>query len=286
MTTSTLPPPSTPSTPPPPPPDRGNRPAPTPRARTAWKAAASIAAAVVLMWGLNLAVTQIAHEERTTTTEFDAAGLTTLDVHIGSGSLTVVGTDSEVVKVTARISDGLRSTSQSQTVNGDRLELRGSCYAFLTSFCNVDYTVELPSRMAVRARLDNDDIRLRGVSGDVDVRTENGSITVSGSGAGAMTLSSDNGSVTGTDLRASSVSARTSNGGVALGFARAPSIVDASSDNGDVTVTVPDDASTYALTTGSSNGSAAAPIRTDPDSSRRITAQSSNGDVLVTYRLP
>ena len=70
--------------------------------------AASLAAAAVLLWGLSLAVTQIAHEERTTTSEFDAAGLSTLDVHIDSGSLTVVGTDADVVKVTARISDGLR----------------------------------------------------------------------------------------------------------------------------------------------------------------------------------
>jgi hypothetical protein len=248
--------------------------------------AASITAVVVLLWGLSLAVTQVAHEERTTTSEFDAAGLSTLDVRVDSGSLTVIGTDTDVVKVTARISDGLRSTSERQTVNGDRLELRGSCPAFLSSFCTVDYTVELPARMIVTARLDNDGIRLTGVTGDIDVRSSNGGITVRGSGDGTVLMRSDNGNVTGTDLRAAVVEGHSDNGEVSLGFVDAPRAVEATSDNGDVTVTVPDDASTYAVITSSSDGSTAAPVRTDPGSSRRITAKSSNGDVLVTYGSP
>jgi hypothetical protein len=241
---------------------------------------------VVLAWGLSLAMTQIAHEERTTTTELDAAGLSTLDVRIDSGTLTVVGTDTDVVKVTARISDGLRATSESQTVNGDRLELRASCPAFLSNFCNVDYTVELPARIIVRARLENDGIRLTGVTGDIDVRSANGGVTVRGSGDGTVTMRSDNGNVTGTDLRAAVVDAHSDNGDVSLSFRKAPRTVEATGDNGSVTVTVPDDATTYAVTTSSSNGSTAAPIRTDPNSSRRITARSSNGDVLVTYGSP
>ena len=278
MTTSTLPPPAAPGP--------IGRQAPTPRARTAWKVAASITAVVVLLWGLSLAVTQIAHEEHTTSTEFDAGGLSTLDVRIDSGSLTVVGTDGDVVKVTARISDGLRATSESQTMNGDRLELRASCPGFLSNFCTVDYTVEMPSRMSVRARLDNDGIRLTGTTGDIDVRSANGGITVRGSGDGTVLAHSDNGNVTGTDLRAGVVEAHSDNGEVSLGFLDAPRAVEATSDNGDVTVTVPDDASAYTVTTSSSNGSTAAPVRTDPGSSRRITAKSSNGDVLVNYGSP
>ena len=239
---------------------------------------------VVLSWGASLAVTQLAHEERTTTSEFDAAGLRTLDVHVDEGSLTVVGTDDDVVRVTSRISDGLRSTSASQTVDGDTLELRGSCPVFLSNFCSVDYTVEMPSRLAVRARLENNGIRLTGVEGDVDLGTDNGSIRLQGSGRGTVVLSSDNGSVTGTDLRASDVTARTGNGDIALSFERSPFLVEARSDNGGVDVEVPDDGTSYAVTTRSSDGSTAAPIRTDPDSARRITATSSNGDVQVTYR--
>jgi len=238
---------------------------------------------VVLLWGATQAVAQLAHEEHTTSTEYAAAGLTTLDVALDSGSLTVVGTDADVVKVTAHISDGLRATSERQTVNGDRLELRGGCTALFSNFCSVAYTVELPADMAIRARLDNDDIRLSGVDGDLDLHTDNGSVTIRGSGAGTLALSSDNGDVTALDLRARDVDADSDNGEVSLSFARTPSTVKATSDNGDVNVVVPDDGTSYAVVTSSSNGSTAAPIRTDPDSARRITAKSQNGDVLVTY---
>lgn len=283
MATSTLAPP-----PPPPGPPTGGPPSPPPaasrRARTAWLVAASLAAVAVLLWGVSTTVTQIAHEERTTTTEHDATGIALLDVAIDSGSLTVVGTDTDRITVTARISDGLRPTSERQEVDGDRLILRGGCPAFLSNFCNVDYAVEVPTGTAVKARLDNDGARLTGVAGDLDVRSENGGITVRGSGRGIVRLRSDNGSVSGTDLRAVEVDAHSDNGRVELSFLEPPTTVEATSSNGDVTVEVPDDGTAYAVDTGSANGSGAAAIRTDPDSTRRIRVASDNGDVLIAYR--
>jgi hypothetical protein len=239
----------------------------------------------VLLWGLSTAVTQIAHEERTTVTEHDAAGIELLDVAIDSGSLTVVGTDTDTITVTARISDGLRSTSERQEIDGDRLVLRGGCPAFLSNFCNVDYTVEVPERLAVKARLDNDGARLTGVHGNLDVRSDNGRVEVRGSGEGVAVLRSSNGSVVGTDLRATEVDAHSDNGRVELTFLDPPSTVEATSDNGDVTVEVPDDGTAYVVDTGSANGSGATAVRTDPDSTRRIRVASDNGDVLVTYRV-
>ena len=136
-------------------------------------------------------MTQIAHEERTTTTEFDATGLSTLDVHIDSGSLTVVGTDTDIVKVTARISDGLRPTSERQTVDGDRLELRAACPAFLSSFCNVAYTVEVPGPDGRCGPGSTTTTSASPAStGDIDVHTDNGGVTVRGSGDGDLTLRS------------------------------------------------------------------------------------------------
>jgi hypothetical protein len=275
--TATLP------TPPPPPPP----PAParlSHRARTAWRAAASIAAVAVLLWGASTALTQLAHEERTTTAEYDAAGLTTLDVAIDSGSLTVVGTDTDRITVTARISDGLRSTSESEELDGDRLVLRGGCPAFLSNFCSVDYTVEVPEGLAVRARLDNDGARVTGVRGDLDLRSDNGRVEVRGSGDGVVVLRSSNGSVLATDLRAAEVDAHSDNGRVELSFLEPPTTVEGTSSNGDVTVEVPDDGAAYVVDTGSANGSSATAVRTDPESTRRIRVASDNGDVLVSYR--
>ena len=88
----------------------------------------------------------------------------------------------------------------------------------------------------MRARLDNDGIRLTGVTGDIDVRSANGGVTVRGSGDGTLALRSDNGNVTGTDLRASVVDAHSDNGNVSLAFHDAPTAVEATGDNGPVTV--------------------------------------------------
>ena len=262
-------------------PPRGGRPA------TTWKVLAGLAAVIVLILGTLQVVALLAHEERTTMTTYDAGGLTTLDVDVDDGTLTVVGTDDSrgpgTITVTARISDGLQSTSERQTVAGDRLELRGRCPGFISNFCRVSYTVELPSSMAVRARSDNGDIRLTAMVGDLDLRSDNGSVSVRGSGPGLVRLGTDNGSVDATDLRAATVAATSDNGAVSLAFARSPVAVEATSDNGAVTVVVPDDGSSYSVDIASSNGSTAAPIRTDPSAARSLRARSDNGDVLVTY---
>lgn len=256
---------------------------PSRKVSIAWKVAASLAALWAVAWGAAQVVTQLAHEEHTTVTEYDAAGLTTLDVATDAGSVTVVGTTSDTIRVTAHISDGLRATDERQEVDGDRLVLRTGCPAFFSSFCNVTYTVELPARMDLRIRLDNDDIRVTGVEGGVDAHTDNGNVLVRGSGASELVLSSDNGTVEAVDLRATDVQAGSENGDVDLTFLRPPTAVRATSDNGDVTVEVPDDGTEYAVDVGSDNGSSAAPIRTDPSSRRSITVRSDNGDVLVTY---
>jgi hypothetical protein len=251
---------------------------------TAWKVAASVFAVLLLGWGTLQVVSQLAHEERTTSTTFDAAGLTVLDVQVDSGSINVVGTDAEDVTVTARISDGLLSTAERQTIVGDRLELRGRCPGPVSNFCDVAYTIEVPARMGVYARSENDSIRLTGVEGDIDARSNNGPVVVRGSGEGRLRLATDNGTVDGTDLRAAEVDADTDNGSVTLVFARPPTAVEATSDNGDVTVAVPDDGTAYAVDVATSRGSDAAPIRTDPSSRRTIRVRSDNGSVLITYR--
>jgi len=244
---------------------------------------ASIGAALALVWGVSQVVVQLAHDERTTTTEHDAAGVRTVDVRVDNGAIDVVGTDSDRIRVVARISDGLRATKESQTVVGDVLELRGDCPVFFTSFCNVAYTVEVPAGTAVTARTNNDNITIDGVLGPVDARSGNGRVEVRGSGTGPVKLGTDNGRVVGTDLRATDVDARSDNGTVELAFRDAPDHVRATTDNGSVRVTIPDDGGAYVVDVDTDNGSASAPIRTDPAASRTITARSDNGSVLVTY---
>lgn len=228
---------------------------------------------------------QLAHEERTTTTEHSAQGVRAVDVRVENGAITVVGTTDDTIRVTARISDGLRATGESQTVVGDVLELRGGCPVVFTSFCNVAYTVEVPADLAVTARTNNDDITIDGVLGTIDARSGNGRVEVRGAGTQPLRLGTDNGRVVGIDLRSASVDASSDNGTVELSFRDAPDHVRASTDNGSVRIAIPDDGGSYLVEVDTDNGSASAPIRTDPNATRTITGRSDNGDVLITYAL-
>jgi hypothetical protein len=270
-----------PPQPPPPGPPRSPS-AGRPGVRWAWRVGGGLVAVVVLGFGLLQAVAQLAHEEETVVRHLDGAGLRQLDVHNSAGSVHVVGTSGDEVTVRARVSHGLRATQQSVDVDGDRLELRGSCPILGSNFCGVTYTVEVPERMAVRIRADNR-ISVSDVTGDVDASTDNGRIEAARID-GDVALHSDNGRVIGTDLRAGTAHGESDNGRVELAFLAAPHTVTARSDNGRVEVVLPDTPDDYVVDVQSDNGTAATPdIRTDPDAERTVTASSDNGDVTVRY---
>jgi hypothetical protein len=59
----------------------------------------------------------------------------------------------------------------------------------------------------------------------------------------------------------------------------APTNVQASSDGGDVEIALPDTPDAYRVQLSSDGGETSGPIRTDPTSSRVITASSNGGNV-------
>ena len=118
-------------------------------------------------------VTVLAHEERTETFAFPAAGLTTVDVATANGAVRITTTDADEVVVRARISEGLRRTGAEQQVIGDTLQLRASCPNFGSNWCAVDYTLEVPRHLALVIRTDDgpiegSDLRSATVDADAD----------------------------------------------------------------------------------------------------------------------
>lgn len=95
--------------------------------------------------------------------------------------------------------------------------------------------------------------------------------------------SSDNGDITVDDATAN-VRAVTANGEVDVSVAAGVDQVIATSDNGDVTVAIPDDTLAWNVQASTSNGDRSANVRIDPTSPRTIDATSDNGDVTVRYR--
>jgi hypothetical protein len=248
-----------------------------------WRIGGSLVAVGVLGFGTMQSVAQLAHEEETVVRHFDGAGLRMVEVHDGSGSVHIVGTQGDRVTVRARVSHGLRSTGESARMEGDRLVLRGSCPVIASNFCEVDYTVVVPEDVDVLVRADGR-ISVSDVTGDVEASTGDGRVEAARID-GDVDLSSDNGRVVGTDLRAGTARADSDNGRVELSFLAPPQTVSATSDNGSVEVVLPRTAAYYRIDEVSSdNGTAATPeINIRPASDRSITATSDNGDVTVRY---
>jgi len=237
----------------------------------------SAVAALTLAWGTLQVVSRLAHAESTIELTYAAGDVTSVDIRVDSGRIRVVASPNDTVRVTARISDGLTATGNSQDLDGGRLVLRGDCNWLLSSFCSVQYTVEVPAGVSVHARTHNDDVVLTGIDGDVDARSSNGDVRVEGGRPGSLRIGSSNGDVRAIDVGAAQVDASSSNGNVQVTLDDAPDTVRATSSNGDVDVVVPEDRSAYAVDAGSSNGGRAVTIRTDPTSSRTIVARSSTG---------
>ena len=249
-----------------------------PTVKNAWRIGGSLLAVAALGFGTVNTVTVLGHRKETVVTVVDQP-VSTLDVS-GDGKVQVIGGDVSEITVTAEIDHGIRETQHSVDVEGDRLVVRSSCPIFLTSFCHVGYTIEVPADIDVVVHSDNGSVAITDVIGSIDAQSDNGELRIEG-GTGELTLDSDNGSIEASGLEASTVFARSDNGRIELDFAAAPRSVDVSSSNGSVDVVVPQGSGPYVVDADSSNGSVDTLVRTDPDAERSIRAHSSNGDVRV-----
>jgi hypothetical protein len=213
--------------------------------RTAWLLGGSLFSVAAISFGAVNLVDLLAHEQSHVHVEF-ADSVRTLDVDSDGGSIHIEGTDATTVTVDAAISEGLRRGRHSEQVEGDRLVVRATCPAFLSQWCGVTYTIRVPRTTSVV------------------VRSSDGSITVTG-------------------LASASVDARSSDGAVRIAFDAPPQHVVASSDDGGITVVVPDTPDPYLVDASSSDGGTDVRVRTDPTSTRVIDAHSSDGRVTVRY---
>jgi Putative adhesin len=248
-----------------------------------WHVVGGAFALCTVAWAGFNTVTLLAHEERTEITTYDAASVRAIDVDNSAGSVTIHGSsERDEITVTARISEGLRTTGERQELSGDQLELQASCPVFGGDWCRVSYTIEAPADLDVRVDTDNGRIEVLGLDGLVDLDADNGGVEVVDV-TGDLTIAGDNGSITASELASGTVVAETDNGSLTLEFVEPPSSVEARSDNGSVEVVVPDSEVAYRLDVTTDNGDVSDNIRTNPDSDRSILAETDNGDATVRY---
>ena len=160
--------------------------------------------------------------------------------------------------------------------------MRAAAIGATSVHCSVDVTAHVPAGVRLVVTSDNGLQQVRNMSGNVTASSDNGDLRVSNV-SGALTMTTDNGDVTATALTSPRVRLDTDNGSARLSFDQAPTSVTTHADNGDVTVGLPAPDVAYDLRTMTDNGTVSTPIKTDPTSSRRISATSDNGNITIRY---
>jgi hypothetical protein len=251
--------------------------------RVLWLAGASLIAVPMLVFGTYEVASAIAHEERTVSDSVPAAGLTGVDVEASTGSVHVIGVeDSNTVNVRSRVSDGLRPTGYRTFVRDGRLVVRSTCPVYGSSWCSVSSTIEMPSDLGLSIQADGG-VEVSDVHGGVSAHADGGSVTATRV-SGTLDLSSDQGRVEASGIDADHVVATSDQGRVDLTFTNSPRSVEARSDQGSVTVVLPEEPGiVYATTLETDRGSAQSLIVQDHRSDRTIIATSDQGDVTVSY---
>jgi Toastrack DUF4097 len=167
-----------------------------------------------------------------------------------------------------------------ERIEGDHLQLGIRCPNFIVVRCESRYELKVPP--SVNLQIDNPDgeIRVSGVRGTMDLRSDSGSITLQG-GSGTARLSSNDGAIRATGLAATTVDASSDSGRIALDLTVVPQRVVARAKDGAIQVQVPAGPTAYRVNASSRDGRVTIAVPTDPDSPRLITAASDSGSVIV-----
>lgn len=202
-----------------------------------------------------------------------------IDFTMPSGDITLTAGASGSVVVNRDLKWDKTEPTVSEVWAGDTLQITVSCAS--QPHCSVDYTVQVPSTVAVQTHTDDGDVNVTDLTGGVNINDTTGDVNLTGVG-GQIQVDSDTGTVTGTGLQSTSVGVQGQDGDVALGFSAVPETVSATTDTGRVHVTVPADGSIgYEVQAATTTGQRTVSVQEESGSPHTITAKTTDGDVTV-----
>ncbi|GIH92100.1 DUF4097 family beta strand repeat-containing protein [Planobispora siamensis] len=184
----------------------------------------------------------------------------TLAVDSGAGDIVVNESDRTGIRVTETVHWNGDKPKTEHVVSGDTLRLTYDCGGGFARACSVDYKVEVPKGVTVRADTGSGDITLRSLTGQVDATAGSGDIDASG--LGGKNLTADTGS-----------------GDVEVKFAGVPDRVEIETGAGDATVRLPQNS--YKVTTDTGAGDETVEVTNDQSSARIIQVSTGAGDAKV-----
>ncbi|WP_103535910.1 DUF4097 family beta strand repeat-containing protein [Streptomyces sp. SM11] len=206
----------------------------------------------------------------------------TLTIGAENGTVDLVPADVAQVEVERQVDGWVMLGSGPDSVwkmEGDTLTLRVKCEGLVNN-CQSRHRVEVPRGVEVTASSDNGTISATGFDRALDLSSDNGEINVQDA-SGALKLKSDNGRIRADRISGSSVIARAENGEIRLGFSSVPDLVDTASDNGGITIDLPPGGQKYAVNASADNGDVSIGVPRADDSAHVVKARSDNGQVTV-----
>ncbi len=197
---------------------------------------------------------------------FTATQVRALVVEVDSGNVTLVPTtgDEGQVDVDSTMEWTWSQPSTDHVTQDGVLTVTADCPAVGLGSCSVDHHIGVPAGI------------------DVAVTISSGNVTVTGLDLADVDIDTDSGDISATDVSVPEFRGSTSSGDVTATFVDAPEQVTAKSSSGNVHLTVPDDA--YDVEADTSSGQVRVNVNDDPDATRRISADTSSGNVTIDRR--
>lgn len=260
-------------------------------------AVGSLLTLAMIAWGGAQALDWLSIEEEQV---FDSyAGVTSIDLRYAHGNVDLVPARGRRVEVAIDSRHGFLSGHERQDeLRAGELRLRGSCNFVTFGTCEENYRVAVPRGVAVSVRTSGGEAGARGLRGDLELRSNAGSVRAVDVRGTTIELRSRAGAVNAERVRATRltldsraggvnlvrsvgrrVDASAAAGSVDLELLRPPLNVDAESHAGSVTVLVPDVG--YSVDARTAAGEESVLVRQLPNSRRKIRAESRAGNVSV-----
>ncbi|WP_158578546.1 DUF4097 family beta strand repeat-containing protein [Spongiactinospora rosea] len=165
------------------------------------------------------------------------------------------------------------------SLRGDTLTLGADCNMVFGD-CGARYVVRVPGTPKVSVDVSDDDVRVTGLAGELNVTTHSGNVHVEAA-TGTVRMNSADGDLTMVGARSGIVRARTGSGDIDLSFATPPAEVRALSNDGRVVTTVPEVDGSYRVKATSRHGTQRSEVRDAPRSERTLVLRSVSEDVRI-----
>lgn len=216
---------------------------------------------VAVIAGVVLGASILKRGTTVSTSDIELGDSTQIVIDAGSSDLRIVQGNSDVVRVTAHITSGLRKTDFQIGRRGDEIKIVSGCQTWLNPGCGVQTTLAIPEGFPVE---------IHTTSGDVVVRSVE---------EGVLKIVSGSGDIDGSGLTLDELQAQTSSGDIQATFATQPFGFKATTASGDISALMPAGKRTYVVTTESTSGDVSSQLDSDPGGRGLVRATTGSGDI-------